>query len=146
MGALAALLLAPVAPALAEGRPWPVPLVTIHPGETIRDSIIEDREFPGLVDRPQAIDSRRVLVGKVARRTLVAGQLIPVNAVEDPKLVVRGTPVQVVFAQDGLVISALASPLQSGSVGDLVRARNIDSGLVVVGTVQSDGTLRVGSR
>ena len=73
MGALAALLVAPAAPALAEGRPWPVPLVTIHPGETIRDSIIADREFPGLVDRPQAIDSRRVLVGKVARRTLVAG-------------------------------------------------------------------------
>ena len=145
LAALAALLACPAA-ALAEGRPWPVPLVTIYPGETIRDSILEDREFPETMDRPQAIDSRRVLVGKVARRTLAPGQLIPINAVEDPKLVVRGTPVQVVFAQDGLVISALASPLQSGSVGETVRARNIDSGLVVVGTVQADGTLKVGGR
>ncbi|WP_240540128.1 flagellar basal body P-ring formation chaperone FlgA [Salinarimonas soli] len=146
LATLAALLAGPALPALADGRPWPVPTVTIYPGETIRDSIIEDREFPGMADRPQAVDSRRVLVGKVARRTLAPGQLIPINAVEDPKLVVRGTPVQVVFAQDGLVISALASPLQSGSVGEMVRARNIDSGLVVVGTVQADGTLRVGSR
>jgi flagella basal body P-ring formation protein FlgA len=52
----------------------------------------------------------------------------------------------VVFAQGGLVISTLAQPLQSGSVGEQVRARNIDSGLVVVGTVQPDGTIRIGAR
>lgn len=144
LAALAGLLAAPVA--LADVLRFPVPLVTVYPGETIRDTILEDREFPGLAERPQAIDSRRVLVGKVARRTLLPGQLIPVNAVEDPKLVVRGTPAQVVFAQGGLVISTLAQPLQSGSVGEQVRARNIDSGLVVVGTVQPDGTIRIGAR
>jgi flagella basal body P-ring formation protein FlgA len=145
--ALAALAaLAANAAGAGEPQRWPVPIVTVYPGETIRDAILEDREFPNLTDRPQAIDHRRVLVGKVARRTLPPGQLIPINAVEDPKLVVRGTPVQVVFAQGGLVISALATPLQSGSVGEQVRARNLDSGLVVVGTVQADGTIRIGAR
>jgi flagella basal body P-ring formation protein FlgA len=147
--ALAGLCAAPAAlaqqPVPPETR-WPVPSVTIYPGETIREGILEDREFPNLTERPHAIDSRRALVGKVARRTLPPGQLIPVNAVEDPKIVVRGTPVQLVFAQGGLVISTLATPLQSATVGEQVRARNLDSGLVVVGTVQADGTIRIGAR
>lgn len=144
--ALAGLCAAPAALAQQPETRWPVPSVTIYPGETIRESVLEDREFPNLTERPHAIDSRRVLVGKVARRTLPPGQLIPVNAVEDPKIVVRGTPVQLVFAQGGLVISTLATPLQSATVGEQVRARNLDSGLVVVGTVQADGTIRIGAR
>ena len=39
------------------------------------------------------------------------------------------------FQQQGLLITAYASPLQNGVEGDLIRVRNIDSGTVVVGVV-----------
>ena len=38
-----------------------------------------------------------------------------------------------------------ARRLQDGSAGDLIRVRNIDSGAVIMGVVQPDGTVRVGA-
>ena len=58
----------------------------------------------------------------------------------------RGTSVQVVFQQAGLSITAYASPLQDGSAGDVIRVRNTDSGVIIRGVVQPDGTVRVGAR
>jgi flagella basal body P-ring formation protein FlgA len=48
-----------------------------------------------------------------------------------------------IYRTDGLTITSSAMALQNGSIGDLVSARNLDSGLVVRGTVQPDGTVRV---
>jgi flagella basal body P-ring formation protein FlgA len=48
-----------------------------------------------------------------------------------------------VFKSEGLTITGVAIALQNGSVGDVISARNIDSGITVKGTVQADGTLRV---
>lgn len=141
---LAALALA--TPALAAPLTAPVPSITVYPGETIKETVVVDRAFPaGARDLPVILD-RGALVGKVARRTLLPGQLVPTSAVQDPKVVVRGETVALVFEADGLVITTVATPLESGGVGDRVRARNVDSGLVVVGIVSQDGALRVGAR
>lgn len=143
VAALGAGLLA--APASAQTRMMPTPVITIYPGETIKDGVIAQREFAAAAigDLP-VIEAPGALIGKVARRTLLPGQLIPRNAVEDARLVERGSTVQAVFNEDGLTIVAIASPLQSGGLGDLVRARNLDSGVTIVGRVQADGTIRVG--
>jgi flagella basal body P-ring formation protein FlgA len=144
-GLALAAALAPLPARAAGGVTMPVPSITIYPGETIKETVLVEREFPRSAGRMPVVQDMRALVGKVARRTLLPGQLVPQNAVEDAKLVLRGETTQIVFQADGLVISTLVSPLESGGAGDQVRARNLDSGLVVVGTVQEDGTLRVGA-
>lgn len=144
-GLALAAALAPLPARAAGGVTMPVPSITIYPGETIKETVLVEREFPRSAERMPVVQDMRALVGKVARRTLLPGQLVPQNAVEDAKLVLRGETTQIVFQADGLVISTLVSPLESGGAGDQVRARNLDSGLVVVGTVQEDGTLRVGA-
>jgi flagella basal body P-ring formation protein FlgA len=133
--------------ALAAGeRTLPVPTVTIYPGDTIQDGALIDRAFSlAYLGRLPVIDGRSMIVGKVARRTLLPGHPIPVNAVEDAAVINRGVPVQMVFQHGGLTITATAAPLQSGGVGDVIRVRNVDSGVVVVGVVQADGTIRVGT-
>lgn len=141
-----AVLIASAAPAAATGVTLPVPSITIYPGETIKDTVLVDRDFPASAREMAIIADRAALVGKVARRTLLPGRLIPHNAVAEADLVVRGETTTIVFEADGLVISTLVTPLESGGAGELVRARNVDSGLVVVGTVQEDGSLRVGAR
>ncbi|TVR08322.1 MAG: flagella basal body P-ring formation protein FlgA [Salinarimonadaceae bacterium] len=142
-GALAVALA--TAPATAQTRLMPTPAITIYPGETIKEGVITQREFAAVAigDLP-VVEAASALIGKVARRTLLPGQLIPRNAVEEARLVERGSPAQVVFNEDGLTIVAIASPLQSGGLGDMVRARNLDSGVTIVGRVQADGTIRVG--
>ncbi len=146
---LAATLLGASAPlgAAAEDLMLPVPLVTLYPGDIVTDAQLVDRMFrvnsrASLV----SIDNRHAVVGKAVRRTLLPGQPIPSNAVDDPKVVRRGVPAQVVFRENDLVITGVVEPMASASVNEMVKARNPDSGLIVVGVVQADGTIRVGAQ
>jgi flagella basal body P-ring formation protein FlgA len=148
-GILLSLLLA-VAPSLAAADPveterLPVPAVTIYPGDTITENMVTDRDFPlGTAARyPVAVATAEV-AGKVARRTLLPGRLIALSSVAVPERIARGKVVRAVLERDGLVISASVLALQSGPVGAVIEARNIDSGKILVGVVEPDGTLRVG--
>lgn len=148
LGVLAAgfaILSVGIGPARADQRlALPVPTVTIYPGDVIKDEMLTERNFsPRYPGRASVIDSRAAITGQVARRTLLPGHPIPINAVEEPNVVKRGVPVQVVYREGGLTIIAYASPLQNGGVGSLIRLRNMDTGVVIVGTVQADGTIRL---
>ena len=74
------------------------------------------------------------LIGKVAKRTLLPGRFVPLAAVRDAYLVQQGAPVQMMFVEGGLTISATAVTLEPGSAGDVVKVRNADSGKVLTGT------------
>jgi flagella basal body P-ring formation protein FlgA len=87
--------------------------------------------------------SRAQLVGKVARRTLLPGHLIPLRAVDNPRAIRNGAAVELVYIDGGLTIVTTGAALQDGAVGDLVKIRNEDSGVTVSGRVQPDGTVRV---
>lgn len=147
LGAVAALAGAAVARAQAQEMFLPVPAVTIYPNEEIADEHITDRAFiAATVTRGSVQEDRRTVIGKVARRTLVKGQPIPVNALRDPYLVHSGKPAVVVYEEGGLSITGQATALQSGSVGDVVSLRNGDSGTVIRGIIAKDGTVRVGTQ
>ena len=139
---VAGVLLAGPATA-AERRP--VAAATIYPGDIIREPMIVDADFPDALAGSSYATTRGQLVGKVARRTLLPGQAIPVNAVGEPKLVTVGAMVRVVYQEDGLTISTYASALQAGVAGDLVSLRNLESGITVSGTVQPDGSVHIGT-
>jgi flagella basal body P-ring formation protein FlgA len=126
-----------------EKRILPVPSVTINAGDVIKDEMLEDRPYGAGQPSFAVVESRLAVVGQAARRTLIAGYPIPINAVEDVKIVKRGVPVRVVLEDSGLSIVTLGSPLQSAGVGALVRVRNIDTGSIVTGIVQPDGSVRV---
>ena len=53
--------------------------------------------------------------------------------------------VRVVFTEGGLTITTYASALQSGSTGDTIPVRNLESGLTISGTIERDGSISVGS-
>ena len=123
-----------------------MPTLTIYPGDVIKDEWLEDRPFPADttgMGTGAVIDLRRALVGKVARRTLLPGKPIPANAVGERKIITNGAMVKVVFQEGGLTIVTYAAALQAGTVGDVIPVRNLDSGLIVSGVVQPDGSVRV---
>lgn len=125
----------------------PVPSVTIYPNEEIGDEHVSERAFiAATVTRGSVQEDRSQIVGKVAKRTLIKGQPVPVNALREPYLVLSGKPATVVFEDGGLTITSQATALQSGSIGDQVALRNNESGLTIRGTVSRDGTVRVGTQ
>lgn len=118
----------------------------IYPGETIvRQAIEEVPVRNGRRDLSAVAISPVQVEGKLARRTLLPGRFIPLNAVRETYLIEQGAAVQVLFVQGGLTISVAGVSLQPGSAGDFIKVRNIDSGVVVSGTVMADGTVRVGT-
>jgi flagella basal body P-ring formation protein FlgA len=145
---LAALFLSQV-PAMAAGSgslELPVPKVTIYPGDVVAEDLIVQRAFiASTVTRAAVFEDRQALVGKVARKTLVPGQPIPVNAIRDAYAVTQGQAAMVIFQSGGLTITGQAIPLQSGVAGDVISLRNVDSGAIIKGVVEAGGTVRVGA-
>jgi flagella basal body P-ring formation protein FlgA len=138
-------LAAALQPVLAAG----IAVVTtrvVYPGETLSvDALREVTLRQGFRATIPFVDSTDEIEGKIARRTLLPGRLIPPDSVREPYLVKAGQPVQVIYAQGALTISATAVPLEPGSAGDVVKVRNLDSGAVFSGVVMADGTIRVGA-
>ncbi|MEW6645314.1 MAG: flagellar basal body P-ring formation chaperone FlgA [Pseudomonadota bacterium] len=123
---------------------FPVPATVIYPGDMIRDELIMDRAFaPNMPGASAFVSDRASLVGRTARRTLVAGQPIPLNALEDQKVVTRGNAVKVIVEEGSLSIVTYASALQSGSPGAMIQLRNLDTGVIIRGIVQQDGSVRI---
>ena len=144
-GAAAGLLvLAFAGAAMGEERRLPVPAVTIRSGDVIKEEMIMERAFaPNLLGVAQFIEARPSLLGRMARRALLPGQPIPVNAVEDPWAVARGAVVKIVVEDNGLSIVTYGAALQSGAAGALIQVRNADTGVIIRGIVQPDGTIKV---
>ncbi|MGC2395473.1 MAG: flagellar basal body P-ring formation chaperone FlgA, partial [Rhodomicrobium sp.] len=75
-------------------------------------------------------------------RTLLPGQAIPKVAVREAYVIFQGKTIQVIFHSGTVTITGVAYALESGSAGELISARNPDSGIVIRGIVQPDGSLR----
>jgi flagella basal body P-ring formation protein FlgA len=88
------------------------------------------------------------ITGQRAKRALPAGQPLTKADFEpspsdSPLLVQQQRLVKMIAQLGGLQIEAMGEALQDGHAGDLVRVRNIDSKIVVVGRVIDRATVQV---
>jgi flagellar basal body P-ring formation protein FlgA len=141
--AIVALAGASSIPSLAQEIAVPTPKAVIYPGDVILDEMLVDVPNAAHDGSGPFVDSRSLIVGKMARLTLLPGHAIPFSGVSNRKLVSNGAEVKLVFSEGGLLIMTTGSALQDGSIGDVVRVRNDDSGVTVSGAVQPDGSVRV---
>lgn len=120
-----------------------VPKRIIYPGEELQAGQLEEVEVtnPNLVkgyaERISAV------AGLVTKKTLLPGRVILVSALREPFAVSRGSTVMLVFESGPLVITAAGTPMQDAAIGELIRVRNKDSGVIVSGTVMANGTVHV---
>ncbi|TCL75612.1 flagella basal body P-ring formation protein FlgA [Rhizobium sp. BK251] len=139
---LGACLLGPAA-AYADMGYAVVPTVIIYPGEEVTSANTHEVEVTNPNLAGNYAKSTSEVEGLVSTRTLLPGRTISVSALRAPYAVKRGSNVRLVFAIGNLSISAAGTPLEDASIGDVIRARNMDSGVVVSGTVLADGTIHV---
>jgi flagella basal body P-ring formation protein FlgA len=131
------------ASSLAQEALVPTPKAVIYPGDVILGEMLVDVANVARDGSGPFVDSRSLIVGKAARLTLLPGHAIPFSGISNRKLVSNGAEVKLVFSEDDLVIMTTGAALQDGSIGDIVRVRNDDSGVTVSGAVQPDGSVRV---
>jgi flagellar basal body P-ring formation protein FlgA len=145
---LSATLVAVLAPVAANaGMGYAVvPTEVIYPGETVTGARVEEVEVtnPNLAgDYAKSIDQ---VIGLVTKRTLLPGRTISVSALREAYTVTRGSKIRLVFNVGNMTISAAGTPLEDATTGQVIRARNMDSGIIVSGTVLADGTIHVVAR
>jgi len=128
---------------LAQEALVPTPKAVIYPGDIILDEMLVDVPNVARDGSGPFVTSRSLIVGKAARLTLLPGHAIPFSGVSNRKLVSNGAEVKLVFSEGDLLIMTTGSALQDGSIGDIVRVRNDDSGVTVSGAVQPDGSVQV---
>jgi flagella basal body P-ring formation protein FlgA len=134
-----------VTASVAQETEAPTPKAVIYPGDVIRDDMLADRPQGGVRDGAGPfVENRALVVGKIARLTLLPGHAIPFAGVSNRKLVANGAEVKLIYAEGDLLIMTTGAALQDGSIGDVVRVRNSDSGVTVSGAVQPDGSVKVG--
>ncbi|AYG65201.1 MULTISPECIES: flagellar basal body P-ring formation chaperone FlgA [unclassified Rhizobium] len=120
-----------------------VPTETIYPGDIIGSGQLEEVEVTNPNLSGDYAKRLRDVTGLVSKRTLLPGRTISISALRQPYAVTRGSNVRLVMSMGSMTITAAGTPLDDGAVGDSVRARNMDSGIIVNGTVLQNGTIRV---
>jgi flagellar basal body P-ring formation protein FlgA len=83
------------------------------------------------------------VVGMVARRRLMPGQVLTSAHVTQHRLVERGQEVTLFSARPGLVVRMKGVALEDGAEGARIRVRNSSSKRVVEGYVEPSGAVRV---
>jgi flagella basal body P-ring formation protein FlgA len=141
--AIVVLTAACAIPAAAQEAHVPTPKAVIYPGDLILDEMLVDVPNASRDGSGPFVDSRSLIVGRVARLTLLPGHAIPFSGISNRKLVSNGAEVKLVFSEGDLLIMTTGAALQDGLIGDIVRVRNNDSGVTVSGTVQPDGSVKV---
>lgn len=130
--------------AAAEDMRAPSPRRIIYPGEVITETMLTDAPLVADRFRGPVVLAPEDILGMVAVRTLLPGHSIPVSAISMPKIVRAGASVKMIYIDGGLTITTDGDALQDGTAGQTIKLRNADSGVVVSGRINSDGTVVVG--
>lgn len=120
-----------------------VPEQIIYPGQQISFDMVKEVDVVNPNLRPGYAKVLEEVEGFVTKKTLLPGRTIPVSALREAYVIERGKNISMVFSNNTMVITAQGVALQNGGLGEVVRARNLDSGIIISGTVMQDGTLRV---
>lgn len=126
------------------GRTVFVPRAVIYPGDRITDATLIERQLLVSPDNPPVYgEHEQDLLGKIARRTLLPGELIPEMAVRSEDLVKQGRTYKMTYNSKFVSIVGVGVPLQSGSAGEIINVRNPETGLIIKARVEPDQSLAV---
>ena len=120
-----------------------VPQQIIYPGQQITFDMVKEVDVINPNLRPGYAKIIEEVEGFITKKTLLPGRTIPVSALREAYVIERGKNISMVFSNNSMIITAQGVALQNGGLGEVVRARNLDSGVIISGTVMQDGTLRV---
>lgn len=138
---LVLLLLTP-SPVLAEMLEALVAARTVHRGQVIEREalmLVPVRSLPG----PAYATSFEEAAGRLARRTILGGRLVPRAALAVPDDVATGDRVSVIHRSGALTIRVGAEALGSARIGETILVRILDTGARVHARIVAPTVLEV---
>lgn len=101
---------------------------------------VEKREIMNVRDTYQSVAS---LVGMQAVRFLNAGQVVQFSDVKKEQLVKKGQMVKAIVGNSSFEVAISAEVQESGSVGEVVKVKNLDSQKVFAAKIIERGVVRI---
>ncbi|MBB1248764.1 flagellar basal body P-ring formation protein FlgA [Rhizobium sp. G21] len=120
-----------------------VPTQIIYPGQEITESQVKTVPVTNPNIAPGYAQKLSDVAGLVTTRTLLPNRTIMLGSLREAWTVRRGDKIVLVYDSGGLKITAAGTPLNDGVVGDLVKVRNTDTGVIISGTVRPDSSILV---
>lgn len=115
----------------------------LAPGEMIGEADLSYISMPRDRLAAGAVTDSADLVGKAARRAVVANQPINGRDIREPVIVAKGTLVTILLQSGAMTLSSQGKALADGSTGELVRIVNTSSGRVIEATVAGPNLVTV---
>jgi len=115
-------------------------LVTLN--DKISDEDFEMRRVSLQYSR-DGVPTKKDVVGKLAARTLTAGQTIFSSDVKKEPAAKRGQIVKIILGTDDFEIVSSGVAEESGGIGDLIKVRSVDTQRYLSGILTEKGIVRV---
>lgn len=109
----------------------------VGPGDIVMERVDRRRIARNALTHPAAV------VGMAARRPLRAGATVAVADVEQPRVVLRGELVTIIYQKPGLMLSARGRALGDAAIGETVNVLNEQSRRTVQGIATAAGTVQI---
>ena len=118
-----------------------VPKLFIEKGQEINISNLTELKYPKYRVTRNFILEKEALLGKKAKRNLIAGKPISVNELSKDFAINKGQVVRVIYIKGNLNIESKATALQKGSKGDFIEIKNIDSNKIFTAKIIDNATV-----
>lgn len=133
-----------------EGRIQPLLSVAVLARPVARGDLISAADLDWKNVSPDRLSNMSLtddvqLIGAEARRRLSPGRVLTSRDVGPPRLVLRGQPVRVVYAEGGLKLTALGTARDDGAFGEPIRVINPESRMEIHGVATGPQEVTVGS-
>lgn len=121
----------------------PVVKYRLTSSDVIREKDIEWQKMPeSRLDRDTILDMAE-LVEKSPVRGVMAGRAVKKDEIQHPPIVLRRAPVHMRYRSEYISISAIGTAMQDGAMGEKIKVRNDDSGIVLDARVIDKGRVEV---
>jgi flagella basal body P-ring formation protein FlgA len=120
----------------------PVLNQTVKVGEVLTEEMltVEKREMMNARDTVQSLST---LVGMQATRFLNAGQVVQFRDVKKEQVVKKGQMVKALVGNNTFEVAISAEVQEAGSVGEVVKVKNLDSHRVFAAKIVERGVVRI---
>lgn len=127
-----------------EQQPVPVLKHRITKGQVIDADDIEQHYVAEYKLQANTITNADELIGMMPSRTIAPQRPVRSNEITKPMIMSKGTIVQMLYQSQTMDIRTMGEVLDEGSVGEMVRVRNVDSRHIVHAKVMSSKEVAVG--
>ena len=115
----------------------------INYGEIIQEGDLELKKVNVFGKTSTFVSDIKKVVGKRAKRNFNKDDPIVLEYLETPPYVTRGQVISAYVSIDGITVTTFVRLMEDGNIGEVVSARNIDTGQLIYGVVEKGPRLRI---